>query len=318
MLAHCINFTASTVSIMMDIDTPIPVVDGSTITRKAFETQYLKPQKPVVLRGLWKQYPAYEKWTMDYFKQSMGDIEVSLFSSKQANPSETLAVAHAKMKFNEYLDLIERDPTDLRLFLFPVFKHKPDLLKDFGYPNITGRYLKIPFMFFGPKHSVTRMHMDIDLSNVFLTQFTGKRRVVLFPPSQSSLLYRLPFNVHSTVDIDKPDFETYPAMRYAKGCSTVLEHGDTLYMPSGYWHHVEYVEGGFGLSVRTLGHNLPTILRGAYNVTIQRKLDDLMRWARGDKWFAYKKRIAHQRAEEALRHLGPTDPTQHNAKPAFG
>ncbi|HLO39277.1 MAG TPA: cupin-like domain-containing protein, partial [Lacibacter sp.] len=122
----------------MNIDTPIPIIDGTTITRKEFTEKYLRPQKPVILRGLWKQYPAYEKWTMDYFKQSMGDIKVKLFSTKKANPSETLSVAHAEMKFNEYLDLIEKEPTDLRLFLFPVFKHKPELLKDFGYPKITG------------------------------------------------------------------------------------------------------------------------------------------------------------------------------------
>jgi ribosomal protein L16 Arg81 hydroxylase len=287
----------------MDISTPIPIVDGSIITRKEFETKYLKTQKPVILRGLWKQYPAYSKWTMDYFRQTMGDIEVNLFSSKMANPSETLAVPHAKMKFSDYLHLIEHDPTDLRLFLFPVFKHKPELLKDFGYPSITGRYLKIPFMFFGPKHSVTRMHQDIDLSNVFLTQFAGKRRVVLFAPDQSHFLYRLPFNVHSTVDIDNPDYETYPALKYAKGYSAVLENGDTLYMPSGYWHHIEYLEGGFGLSVRTLGHNLSTIARGAYNVTIQRKFDDIMRKLRGEKWFQYKKTLARKNAEKAMLKL---------------
>lgn len=287
----------------LNIEVQIPVVDGSTITRQEFESKYLKPQKPVILRGLWKQYPAYEKWTMDYFRQSMGDIMVDLFSSKLANPSETLSVPHARMKFSEYLDLIEHDPTDLRLFLFPVFKHRPELLKDFGYPKITGHYLKIPFMFFGPKKSVTRMHQDIDMSNVFLTQFAGKRRIVLFAPDQSTLLYRLPFNVHSTVDIDHPDFDTYPGLKYAKGCSGVLENGDTLFMPSGYWHHIEYLEGGFGLSVRTLGHNLATILRGGYNVTIQRKFDDIMRKWRGDKWFEYKKRLAQKRAKAAIEKI---------------
>ncbi|NCU05627.1 MAG: cupin-like domain-containing protein [Chitinophagaceae bacterium] len=287
----------------MNIDTPIPVVDGTTITRKEFTEKYLKPQKPVILRGLWKQYPAYEKWTMDYFKQSMGDIKVKLFSTKQANPSETLSVAHAEMKFNEYLDLIEKEPTDLRLFLFPVFKHKPELLKDFGYPKITGRYIKIPFMFFGPKHSVTRMHMDIDMSNVFLTQFAGKRRVVLFPPDQSDFLYRLPFNVHGLVDIDKPDFETYPAMQHAKGVTGILEYGDTLYMPSGYWHHIEYAEGGFGLSVRTIGASVGTILTGLWNVTLQRKFDDIMFKIRGQKWFNYKKQLAFKRAEKAMKRV---------------
>ncbi len=292
----------------MNIENPIPFVDGSTITKKEFTENYLKPQQPVVLRGLWKQYDAYEKWTMDYFKQTMGDIEVNLFSSKMAKPSETLSVPHAKMKFSDYLTLIEKEPTDLRLFLFPVFKFKPELLKDFGYPKITGRYLKIPFMFFGPKYSFTRMHMDIDLSNVFLTQFAGKRRVVLFPPDQSDLLYRLPFNVHSTVDIDKPDLATYPAMQYAKGYTAILEQGDTLFMPSGYWHHVEYLESGFGLSVRTLGASLGTILSGLWNVSVQRKTDDIMFKLRGQKWFEYKKRIANKRAEKAMKQFLQENP----------
>lgn len=143
--------------------------------------------------------------------------------------------------------------------------------------------------------------MDIDMSNVFLTQFAGKRRVVLFPPDQSNFLYRLPFNVHALVDIDKPDFETYPALQYAKGCSTILETGDTLFMPSGYWHHIEYTEGGFGLSVRTLGATVGTILNGLWNVTLQRKFDDIMFKMRGQKWFNYKKQLAIKRGERAMQ-----------------
>lgn len=287
----------------IDVSKPIPIVDGQKISREEFEKNYVQLQKPVILRGLWKQYPAYNKWTYDFFKQTMGDIEVGLYSSSQADPSQTLSVPTTKMKFSDYLQLIKKEPTDLRLFLFPVFKHKPELLNDFDYPAITKGYIKLPFMFFGPKNAITRMHQDIDMSNVFLTQFEGKKRVVLFPPDQSDLLYKLPFNVHSTVDIDKPDYETYPALKYAKGMTGILEFGDTLFMPAGYWHHIEYVEGGYGLSVRTLPPTLMLKLKGAYNLTIQRKLDDLLRKMFGNKWFELKKSIAFKRAEKAIQEI---------------
>ncbi len=287
----------------IDIATPIPIVSAESLTRETFETNYVKPQKPVILRGLWKQYPAWTKWTYAFFRETMGDIEVGLYSSQKADPSQTLSVPTQKMKFSEYLRLIETEPTDLRLFLFPVFKYKPELLKDFDYPAITSGYIKLPFMFFGPKNSVTRMHQDIDMSNVFLTQFEGKKRVVLFPPDQSALLYRLPFNVHSTVDIDHPDFDTYPGLKYAKGMSGILEYGDTLYMPAGYWHHIEYLEGGYGLSVRTIAPTFMLKLKGVYNLTIQRKTDDLMRKLFGDKWFRLKKNIAVKRANRAIRKI---------------
>lgn len=295
----------------LDITTRIPVVDGGNITREEFESNYVIPQKPVILRGLWKQYPAYHKWNYQFFKETMGNIEVGLFSSTKADPSQTLSVPTTKMKFSDYLALIEKEPTDLRLFLFPVFKYKPELLKDFDYPAITKGYIKLPFMFFGPQHSITRMHQDIDMSNVFLTQFEGRKRVVLFHPNQSDLLYKLPFNVHTTVDIDKPDYETYPALRYAKGMEGILEYGDTLFMPSGYWHHIEYLEGGYGLSVRTIAPTLALKMRGFYNLTFQRKFDDLMRFLFGNKWFNVKKQIATNRANRAIKAIEENE-HQHN------
>ncbi|MBL7842415.1 MAG: cupin-like domain-containing protein [Cyclobacteriaceae bacterium] len=287
----------------LDIKTPVSVVDGTTITREEFQREFYKPQKPVVLRGLWKQYPAYTKWTMDFFKQTMGNIEVGLYGNRKEDLSKTLQVPNAVMRFDEYLNLIEREPTDLRLFLFPVFKHKPELLKDFDYPKIASGYIKIPFMFFGPSNSIVRMHQDIDMSNVFLTQFHGRKRVVLFAPDQSELLYRLPFNVHSTVDVDHPDYDSYPGLNYVKGMSTVIEHGDTIFMPSGYWHHIEYLDGGFGLSVRTLPYGLSMKAKGLWNLTVQRTTDNIMRKLNDEKWFAFKKQLAYKRADKVIQGL---------------
>lgn len=292
----------------IDVSTQIPIVDGSRITKEEFYRDYYRPQKPVVLRGLWKQYPAYTKWTMDYFKKSMGSIEVGLFGNRKEDIAKTLQVPNAVMRFDDYLNLIEREPTDLRLFLFPVFKHKPELLKDFGYPKIAGPYIKIPFMFFGPAKSVVRMHQDIDMSNVFLTQFHGQKRVVLFPPSQSDLLYRLPFNVHSIVDIDHPDYEEFPGLNYAKGMSALLEHGDTIFMPSGYWHHIEYVTGGFGLAIRTVANKLPRLTRGIWGVSVLRITDNIARKINEKKWFEYKKRVAHKRALRAIEKIREKQP----------
>ena len=287
----------------LNVQTSVPIVDGTTITREEFYEKYYNPQKPVVLRGLWKPYPAYTKWTMDFFKQSMGNIEVGLFGNRKEDLSKTLQEPNEIMRFDDYLNLIEREPSDLRLFLFPVFKHKPELLKDFDYPAIVKGYVKIPFMFFGPPKSIVRMHQDIDMGNVFLTQFHGTKRVLLFPPDQSALLYRLPFNVHSTVDVDHPDYSEYPGLKYVKGMSAVLEHGDTLFMPSGYWHHIEYLTGGFGLAVRTLANSIPVKLKGVWYIFILRNIDNLLRKINDKKWFAYKKKIAKERAKKVIKKI---------------
>ncbi len=105
----------------IDVQTSVPVVDGTTLTREEFYKQFYNPQKPVVLRGLWKQYPAYTKWTMDFFKETMGNIEVGLFGNRKEDLSKTLQVPNAKMSFDEYLNLIEREPTDLAAVSFSGF-----------------------------------------------------------------------------------------------------------------------------------------------------------------------------------------------------
>lgn len=301
----------------LNIEHPVPIVDASLIDKATFTEEYLKKNRPVVLRGLWKKYPAYTKWTQDYFREIMGDIEVGLYSTKESDPSKTLTTPTTKMKFSDYLKLITTSDTDLRLFLFPVFKFRPQLLKDFGYPDITDNYIRLPFMFFGPKHSITRMHQDIDMSNVFLTQFEGKKRVVLFAPDQSTLLYKLPFNVHSTVDIDNPDFDTYPGLKYVHGMTAILEYSDTLFMPSGYWHHIEYLEGGYGLSVRSMPATLGLKLQGLYHLTMERWVDTTMNKLLGKKWFAYKKRLAHKRADREISKHDAGDHLHTGNEPAF-
>jgi ribosomal protein L16 Arg81 hydroxylase len=240
---------------------------------------------------------------MVFFRETMGDIEVGLFGNRKEGLSKTLQEPNVTMRFDEYLNLIEREPTDLRLVLFPVFKHRPELLKDFGYPDIASHYIKMPFLFFGPAKSVVRMHQDIDMSNVFLTQFHGRKRVVLFHPDQSDLLYRLPYNVHTIVDIDHPDYEVFPGLKYAKGMSTILEHGDTLFMPSGYWHHIEYLQGGFGLALRTMANSIPTFSKGIWHLSALRITDNIARKLNDEKWFDYKRKLAYERAERAISRL---------------
>ena len=40
----------------------------------------MKPQRPVIVKHFYgKDAPLYKKWTFDYFKQELGDIEVEIY-----------------------------------------------------------------------------------------------------------------------------------------------------------------------------------------------------------------------------------------------
>lgn len=282
--------------------TPIDLVEN--ISPKRFKKDYLRKDRPVILRGLWNDYPALKKWTVDYFKNEMGDTEIGVFDGKMQKEDRSFKQPDRTMKFADYLDIITSDKeSEVRLFLFNIFKHNPELKNDFSYPPLTRFYIKIPFMFFGGKNSKVRIHQDMDWSNVFLTQLHGRKEVFLFHPKYSGLLYKYPFGVHSSVNLDDPDYEKYPGLKHIKGLHCIMEPGDTLFIPGGFWHYIKYLDGGYAINQRALSTNPRKWLIGFWNVAILSNLDDLFRKIFGSRWFDYKVHQTQRQAQKELEKL---------------
>jgi ribosomal protein L16 Arg81 hydroxylase len=280
---------------------PIDVVDD--ISKEDFIKYYQKPLRPVVIKNFTKNWQAVNKWSYDYLKDKAGEEKVKLYGRWLDNDPTAIEMPPAKeMRFSDYLDMVEKgEESDLRIFLFNLFKLAPELLDDFNYPDIVDGWLKdYPYTFFGCAGSDVRLHYDIDLSHVFITQFGGTKRITLFDQDQTKFLYRLPFTTHSAVDFSNVDYEKYPALKFARGYQHNLEHGETLFMPSGIWHYIEYINGSFSLSLRSLSDSNLYRLKGAYNVFVIRKLDYFINKFYKNSWSDFKLKRAIAKAHEIL------------------
>ncbi|MBK1441303.1 cupin-like domain-containing protein [Parapedobacter sp. ISTM3] len=278
----------------------------SGISSADFIKNYMNKGVPVILDDfVSKDSPAWTKWSYDYFKEIAGDAQISLHGREDASNDRAASAPVAKMKFGEYLDLIEREPTDLRIFLFNLMKLKPELNHDLIYNDVTGgKVLKwLPYLFFGGEGSSTRNHFDIDMSHVFLTQYKGIKKIWLFPLEQSDLMYKLPYNFHSIANLKTPNYEKFPALRFLNGYEAEIHPGETLFMPSGWWHYIQYVTEGYSISVRALPSKVYDRWRGFRNLVITRNFDNTMRKIFKDRWFNYKISTANKRAEKALRRV---------------
>lgn len=273
------------------------------INEKDFKEKYFYPQRPLVIKGLTDDQPAGKKWNIDYIKKICGEVEVDVFDNTNANSATAFTTPDLKMKFGEYVNtLVKDEPSTLRMFLFNMFKARPELRTDFPCPHLLKGILgKMGFMFFGAKGIKVRIHQDMDMSNVILTQFYGRKKVVLVDPKYSQLLYKLPFNTHSLVDLDHPDYKTFPGLRYVKTMECVLEPGDSLFMPSGYWHYITYLDGGFAVSYRKLAHSFEAKLGGFLNIFVFMPFDKVMNRLLGAKWLLKKEKMAQYRANMAIR-----------------
>jgi hypothetical protein len=262
-----------------------------TISKEDFYNNFIKKQKPVVVEQLTSDWPAYEKWNLEYIKEIAGDKIVPLYDDRPVSYKDGFNEAHAKMKMADYIDLLNSKPTNFRIFLYNLMQEVPLLKKDFYWPKIGLRLVKqLPMLFFGGENSKVFMHYDIDYSNILHFHFHGKKRCVLFAPEQTPYLYKIPFALISRedIDFDNPDFDKFPALKQAKGYVTELKHGEMLYMPEGYWHYMKYLTPGFSMSLRAFPRNIIKLSKAAYNVFIMRHIDNFMKKRKGQKWIDYK------------------------------
>ena len=282
---------------------PIDIVDD--ITKEEFFEKYLKPRKPVVIKNMARKWPAYQKWTLDYMKQAVGDVEVPLYDSSKADPAAPINASAAKMKFADYIDLIEKEPTDLRIFLFDPIKQAPKLLDDYIFPkDLMGGFLdKYPNMFFGGKGSVTFLHYDIDMAHIFHTHFNGRKHILLFDYKWRDRLYQIPYATYALedYDIENPDFTKFPALDGVEGIECYLEHGDTLFMPTGWWHWMKYLDGSFSISLRAWDKSWAVKAHSLWNLTVQRNFDNFMKRNFKAKYMTWKEKKAVERANYALK-----------------
>ncbi len=279
----------------------IPVERIEGLSKEEFTEIYIRTSTPVILKDFLAGSPALSLWNYDFFKREAGTLPVSVHGMENAHQDKAKSEPVARMSFAEYLDFIESTPTESRLFLFNLLLERPEFRKHLTVKKIADNILtSLPFMFFGGKGSSVRYHYDIDISHVFLSQFQGVKKVWLFPKEQSDLLYRLPYNFHGIADLRDPDLDKYPGLKYLKGWECSLHFGETLFMPAGYWHYIQYETQGYSVSHRALSSSYRDRLIGFRNLVFTRRFDDLMRKIRKEKWFEYKTKVAFRRAERAI------------------
>ena len=277
-----------------------------SISPEDFKNNYYNKKIPIIITGLAKQWIGFKKWDWDYFIETVGDVEVGVYDNVKSDAYTPINTADAYMKFGEYLRQVKKGPLKLRIFLFNIFQHAPELVKDFTWPEdlMKGFVKKYPMLFVGGQGSITHMHFDIDMSHILHTQFMGKKRVLLFPHQEQHKLYRKPWEVLSMANYDhyydKFDYENFPAAKLAKGYEVVLQHGDTLFMPAGFWHHMEYIESGFAMSLRALQSDFVGKLDGVWKLFGMRSIDTLMKKTVPQWWYNHKKQAIIGFAEKEL------------------
>ncbi len=270
-----------------------PIDKVSNIESTEFSKSYFKPLRPLVIQDMAKAWPALDKWSPEFFKKQHGDKQVKVYDSSFVSAGKNYMSKSKSISFRDYIDAVVTKEQDLRMFLYNIKSEIPELVDDITFPSILkGISRNFVFMFFGCKGSVTQMHFDIDMSHVLHTALYGKKTVYLFPYEQGKNLHGYPFTCRSYVDVEKPDFKQFPGLKNVEGYKVVLERGETLYIPSGYWHHFVYDEPSYAISLRCTSQTWTGKLHGAFNLLVMSPIDRLMNKISPQGWFNWKQQQA--------------------------
>lgn len=271
------------------------------LDKQRFVSDYVDTGTPVVLPDLTEDWPA-RQWSLDHLKAVAGHREVPVYDSRPARDRQHQHAAAETLPLSEYLTRLEHGEKDLRMFFYNLLAHAPELADDIRWPDMGLRlFRRLPVLFVGGRGARVQMHFDIDLADNLLCHFGGRKRVLLFPPDQTPLMYRVPYSFSSLFDVDfaEPDLERYPALAGLDGRLATLEHGDVLYIPSGWWHFVVYDDIAFSISLRAFPRRWSIRARTLFNVLGLRNVDAIGRRMLGERWNTRNEQNAVTKTEQA-------------------
>lgn len=160
------------------------------------------------------------------------------------------------MSMLEYLDLVAAGTHSLPPYLGNLelrelnrLCHWPAYFEKMGPPRF----------WLGPAGTVTPLHCDYD-DNIF-AQVWGSKRIILSPPHHDEFLYPKEANAilfGSPFDPEAPDFDRFPLARQALMIECVVNPGDLLYVPAGWFHQVRALT--FSLSSNRWARAVPLAL----------------------------------------------------------
>lgn len=105
-----------------------------------------------------------------------------------------------------------------------------------------------PYYWIGSGNQFVGLHNDPQRN--IMAMFTGKKNIILIPPTELHNIYPAPFDkrvggvMPSLVDVFNPNLEKFPLYEKAMEKSLVfdLNPGEILYMPPLWWHAVQSVD----------------------------------------------------------------------------
>ncbi|HRI71728.1 MAG TPA: cupin-like domain-containing protein, partial [Polyangium sp.] len=180
---------------------------------------------------------AARQWTFASLKARFGNIEIDVGDREPQ-----------RMRFGDALDAMSQSNAPPNLYIVsknqvlrgPLAEMTRDLapLPDFLHPEHAAPTANL---WLGPANTLSPLHHDT--THVYFCQFLGRKRYRMIAPWHADVLRsHIRGRGDSDFDVDNPGD--------ARVLQVVVEPGQALFIPAGFWHEVRSLEPSISVSFR--------------------------------------------------------------------
>lgn len=228
------------------------------LSRDQFDREYLRPLRPVILTDAISHWRALGRWSPQFFKEKYGGLEVevdgevialgNLIDRVEASTDDNPAPYLRNQALAEW-------PPELSADVFPMPDcTQPNWLESRVFPK--GEKLSSVEAYIGGQGAkFPILHYDGLHTHAFLMQLYGDKEYIAFSPEQTRFLYPqdgILANKSRIDDLLNPDLAAFPLVDQAEGLRFPLHPGETLFVPSGWWHTARIVSPSVTVSINSV------------------------------------------------------------------
>ena len=217
-----------------------------------FLERYYAVGRPVILTGEMAAWPALSRWNPAYLQAKIGSPVVEYQGGRTANAQFEMEKDRHRREapFDAFIDQITTSAggNDAYLTAYNSQRNQAALAplgEDMGFldkfltrdgPSPHG----MPWI--GPAGTMTSLHHD--LTNNFIAQVVGRKRVKMLPAAEVGRLYNRDHVFSEIADLEAPDLDVarFPRLVGARVYDVLLGPGEILFMPLAWWHQVRSLD----------------------------------------------------------------------------
>lgn len=225
-------------------------------TREEFFSKYWLTNKPIIIKNFTNGWAANAKWTFEYFEKMFGDCMIQIQTKRNSDANyEANSVAHrTAILMKDFIKQVLSEETNdvyatannrLMQTLCGIVTDIEPLPPLLNYPTNTGHL----YLWMGPKGAITPTHHDT--LALFHAQIVGRKQWKLVSPLCTPKMYNTE-HVFSNVNLWDVDVTAHPKMKDVPIIDVVIEPGEALFLPLGWWHAVKSLDAGISVSMTDL------------------------------------------------------------------